>query len=98
MAAAPDAQVITANALRSGHVVWLTASGDWSGDLRAAQVFTDPDLANTSLALAQARVSEVVGAYLARVRATPDGPAPAHFREAFRRDGPSAAARIPAQG
>ena len=91
-------QVVTANALRSGHVVWLTATGQWSDSLHAAQVFTDPDVAETVLALAQARTSEVVGAYLARVDPTPDGPAPVHFREAFRRDGPSPAARIPARG
>ena len=31
----------------------------------------------------------VVGAYLADVRFGPDGPEPAHFREAFRAGGPT---------
>jgi len=38
---------------------------------------------------AQARSREIVGAYLADVRPGPDGPEPAHFREDFRRKGPS---------
>ncbi len=91
----PFAQVVTANALRSGRVVWLTETGEWSTDLRRAAVLTDPDQAAQTLARAVARSSEVVGCYLADMRAGPLGPEPVHFRETFRRDGPSDAARIP---
>ena len=91
-------QIVTANALRSGRVVWLDADGGWTQDMRRALVLTDPDTAKAALARAQAQAADIVGAYLADARVTPDGPQPTHFREAFRRDGPSAAARIPSKG
>ncbi len=93
-----QAQVVTANALRSGKVVWLTAEDTWSLALQDARVFTDAALAAAALSQAAKRSAEVVGCYLADVRATDTGPEPVHFREAYRRDGPSLAARIPAQG
>ncbi|WP_372841015.1 DUF2849 domain-containing protein [Phaeovulum sp.] len=96
MAQHAPATVVTANALRSGKVVWLTASDDWSHEMRAACVYLDAAQAEAALARAQARMGEVVGCYLAEVRPTPQGPEPLHFREVFRRDGPSHAARIPA--
>lgn len=92
------AKVVTANDLRSGHVVWLTAAKDWSSALSDALVLTDATEAADVLSHAQARSAEVVGCYLADVRSTSAGPEPVHFRETFRRDGPSPAARIPAQG
>jgi len=95
MSRTAPAQVVTGNALRSGKVVWLTAAEDWSHEMRGARVFLDASEAEAALARAQARTGEVVGCYLAEVRPTPQGPEPTHFREAFRRDGPSPAARIP---
>lgn len=91
----PKLQVVTANALISGHSVWLTASGGWSPHMRDARVFDDPQQADDALAQAARRGDIVVGAYLATVRAGAGGPEPTHFREAFRRDGPSPAARVP---
>lgn len=88
-------QVVTGNALVSGRVVWLAANGAWVRDLALARVFTDPAEAEVALARVQAPGSPVVGCYLAPVRLTAAGPEPLHFREAFRRDGPSAAARVP---
>ncbi len=95
MARAPVPQVVTANALVSGRVVWMTRSGGWETRLAAAAVFDDPAQAEAALTRASRQGDRVVGAYLAPVRPGADGPQPAHFREAFRRDGPSAAARIP---
>lgn len=95
MPRAAKAQVITANALRSGRVVWLDQQDAWTRDMRAAQVFTCPNEAEAALARASGRVAEIVGCYLADVQPGPDGPEPVHFREAFRRAGPSAAARLP---
>jgi hypothetical protein len=86
-------QVVTANLLREGHVVWLAADDGWTRDLACARAFADPAEAEAALARAAARSSEVVGAYLAPMRATDRGPEPVHFREAFRRAGPSARAR-----
>lgn len=88
-------QVVTGNALVSGRVVWMAPGGAWVRDLAAAQVFTDAAQAEEALARAQAPGSPVVGCYLTEMQLTSHGPQPTHFREAFRRDGPSSAARIP---
>jgi hypothetical protein len=82
-------KVITANALLEGDVVYLTADDRWSRSLTEAEMLTDEADAQYRLLQAQARSREIVGAYLADVRPGPDGPEPAHFREDFRRKGPS---------
>ncbi len=81
--------VITANALLEGDVIWVTSDNALTRDLSQAQVFTDRAEAEAALAEASARTGEIVGAYLADIRLTQEGPAPAHFREAFRTRGPS---------
>jgi hypothetical protein len=90
-------RVVTGNALIEGHVVWLAADGSLIRDMTRAQVLTDPDAAEAALARTAVRRAEVVGCYLAEVRLTPQGPQPTHFREGFRRDGPSPAAKVPAR-
>lgn len=82
-------QVVTANDLITGHVVYLTALDRWSDHLHDAEVLTDEAHAQIRLLDAQRQSRVVVGAYLAEVRATEAGPIPAHFREAFRATGPS---------
>lgn len=82
-------KVITANALLSGDVVYLTAGNTWSPRLSEADVLSDEADAQIRLIEASARVSEVVGVYLADVAPAADGPRPTHFREAFRMRGPS---------
>lgn len=82
-------KVVTANALLSGDAVWLTEDDRWSGDIAEAELLTDEAHAELRLLEAQARQSEIAGAYLAEAKETPDGPAPTHFREAFRTRGPS---------
>lgn len=81
--------VITANALIEGDVVYLSPDGGWTRDLAGARAFDDPDRAAIALAQAGKRSAEVVGCYLADMRRTPHGLAPAHFREDFRARGPS---------
>ena len=82
-------KVVTGNALLDGDVVYLTARDDWTRDLSQAELLTDEAHAQVRLLDAQSRAAEVVGAYLADMRDGPNGPEPVHFREAFRRDGPS---------
>ncbi len=82
-------QVVTANDLRIGDVVYLTAAGTWSREHGEAHLFTDEDSANAALAKAAAQSLVVVGAYLADAKAGPNGPEPVHFREVFRTRGPS---------
>lgn len=82
-------QIVTANRLREGDVVYQTAANQWSGLHREAELLTDPDKAASRLAHAAAQRLLVVGAYLADARPGADGPEPTHFREAFRTRGPS---------
>ena len=82
-------QVVTANALLSGHVVYLCADDSWSPRLSEAEVITDEAHAQLRQLEAERQADRVVGVYLAEVRPTPRGPAPVHFREAFRATGPS---------
>lgn len=81
--------VVTANALIDGDVVYLSGDGGWTGWLSRAQVFADTAAAEAALAAAAARQHQVVGCYLAEMVLTGQGIAPAHFREEFRRRGPS---------
>ncbi|CAM3081856.1 Protein of unknown function [Paracoccus aminovorans] len=81
--------VITANDLRMGHCVWMR-NGQWTADPREAELFEDVAIAELALLDAIAQADLVVGAYLVEARRGPDGrPEPAHFREAFRRSGPT---------
>lgn len=82
-------KVITANALLEGDVVWLDANGNWTRDLQTAKAFSDPAQAQDALHHASQRHDQVVGCYLADMRLGPTGIEPAHFREDFRRRGPS---------
>lgn len=82
-------KVVTANALLEGDVIYLTEDGQWTRHLREAEMLLDAAGADLKLLEAEARLHEVVGPYLADVAAGEDGPEPVHFREDFRRRGPS---------
>lgn len=81
--------VITANDLRMGHCVWMR-DGAWTSDPREAEMFEDEAIAELALLQAIGQANVVVDPYLSEVRRDEDGrPQPTHFREAFRRRGPS---------
>lgn len=82
-------KVVTANALIEGDVVYLTDGDTWTRQLREAEVLLDEAHADLRLLDANCRQSEIVGAYLADVDVSGLGPEPTHFREEFRRTGPS---------
>ncbi|MDD7970548.1 DUF2849 domain-containing protein [Roseinatronobacter alkalisoli] len=82
-------KVITANALLEGDVVWLSHDGNWTRHLADALPFSDPEQADAALQQASQRHDEVVGCYLADMRLGASGLEPTHFREDFRRRGPS---------
>lgn len=82
-------KVITANALLEGDVVYLTEGDHWTRNLAEAEILMDEADAELRLLLAQSRASQVVGAYLADMTISENGPEPTHFREDFRRTGPS---------
>ncbi|MDU8910598.1 DUF2849 domain-containing protein [Aestuariicoccus sp. MJ-SS9] len=82
-------KVVTANALIEGDVIYLAEDDSWTRDLACAEVLSDEAHAQLRLLDAARRTAEAVGVYLADVRPGPRGPEPAHFREDFRRKGPS---------
>ncbi|MDJ1007247.1 MAG: DUF2849 domain-containing protein [Paracoccaceae bacterium] len=82
-------KVVTANALLEGDVVWLTAEDAWTRDIAEAELIEDEAHGQIRLLHAEAQPDVVVGPYLADAEPTPKGPAPVHFREAFRTRGPS---------
>lgn len=82
-------KVVTANALLEGDVIYLAADDSWTRSLLQAEVIDDEAIAQLRLLDAQRQPHRVVGAYLADVIPGPRGPEPAHFREDFRRKGPS---------
>jgi hypothetical protein len=82
-------KVVTANLLREGDVVYLTADDLWSPHHHEAELIEDEAHAQMRLLHATAQKLLVVGAYLADAKPGPQGPEPTHFREEFRTRGPS---------
>ena len=82
-------KIVTANDLRLGDVVYLTADDGWSRLHGEAELIEDEAHAQMRLLHGAAQRLVVVGAYLADAKAGPNGPEPTHFREDFRTRGPS---------
>jgi len=82
-------KVITANALLEGDVVYLTENDSWTRHLSEAAILTDEADADVRMLSSEAQTDIVVGVYLADVAVGENGPEPTHFREEFRRTGPS---------
>ena len=81
--------VITANALIEGDVIYLRVDDRWSRDLAEAEILLDEAHAQLRELEASARTGEAVGVYLAEVKVVNNAPQPVHFREDFRKTGPS---------
>ena len=81
-------KVVTANHLLEGDVIYQTLDG-WTRDLAEAEILTDEAHADLRLIEASQQVDILVGAYLAEVAISETGPVPTHFREDFRKSGPS---------
>lgn len=82
-------KVVTANDLRQGDVVYLTADDRWTRHHHEAELIEDEAHAQMRLLHGAAQKLVVVGAYLADAKAGAQGPEPVHFREVFRTRGPS---------
>ena len=91
MTAHPSFRVVTANALASGDVVYLTGCDEWSPELLHAEFIDDADHADFRLTVASRQTRLVVDAHLAEVAITDQGPVPVTRREALRATGPSVA-------
>jgi len=83
-------KVITSNHLLEGDVIYLSPTGEWVRNFTKAELFTNPEVAETRLKIADQQRNIHVGAYLADAVMREDGtPEPVHFRERFRTKGPS---------
>ena len=84
-------QIVTANRLRDGAVVYLTEHGAWSERVADGRLVEDDTAAESLLGTAQASVDArlVVEPYLIDVSREADGVRPLRYREAIRAFGPS---------
>lgn len=88
---APSHQIVTANRLRDGAVVYLTSQGLWSEVLACGAVTADADTLSDLLAQAERSVAGqlVVAPYAFPVTVAQDGPRPTQKREQIRAAGPT---------
>ncbi len=86
-----SSQIITANRLLDGRVVFFTASGQWDGNVDEAEVFPDPAAAEGAIERAQAAVAigEIVDPYAIAVSAEDGRVTPTILRERIRAEGPT---------
>ena len=83
-------QIISANDLLEGDVVYLDGAGDWTRDLNQAAIAHDAEAAEALLATASAQTDRVVGAILVEISLSASGARkPVHYRDIFRERGPS---------
>ncbi|MGB1235921.1 MAG: DUF2849 domain-containing protein [Planktomarina sp.] len=82
-------KVVTGNDLLEGDVVYLNVDRQWVRTLEDAYlVEVEADTAEW-LTAGESQPNDVVGVYLMDADAGADGPVPTHFRETFRKTGPS---------
>ncbi|MBV1897566.1 MAG: DUF2849 domain-containing protein [Rhodobacteraceae bacterium] len=82
-------KIVTASDLLDGDVIYQTVDDHWSRQLADAEIITDEAHAQLRLLNAEQQQETTVGAYLADIAIGENGPEPVHFREEFRRTGPS---------
>jgi len=84
-------QILTANSLLTGGVVYLTSQNNWSSFISLAQVSDGADtikrLESTGLRAEAEQI--IVGPFLIDVTVENDIPRPTRFRERLRVNGPS---------
>ncbi|MFT5172812.1 MAG: hypothetical protein ACI8W7_000980 [Gammaproteobacteria bacterium] len=87
-------QIVTANRLLQGDVVYFNDNGAWTRELRSARVASDNESAARLLHRAEATPHLVVGPYLVDVELDEASvPSLCHMREVMRETGPSVAAQ-----
>jgi hypothetical protein len=84
-------QVIIANKLTDGFVVFLTSAGDWSNEIAAAAVAEDDAAAAVLLAQGKRaeQNNEVIDPYLIEISVREGKRIPTEYREYIRACGPS---------
>ena len=93
-------QMLTANRLSDGAVVYLTAAHEWSDRLADGRVAeTDAEAVALEAEGREAvRLRLVVAPYLIEVERTPDGLAPVRYKELIRAKGPTVPSGTPSAG
>jgi hypothetical protein len=90
MTRAPLPCIATANRLRDGRVVFLSASGAWIAAASQAAVATDSESASELLERASRASSDaVIDPYLVEVEVTDEAISPVRLRERIRAIGPT---------
>ncbi|MEM9356601.1 MAG: DUF2849 domain-containing protein [Pseudomonadota bacterium] len=84
-------QVVSANDLFDGEVVYLTENGTWSRALCDAAIADKDEAAAALIEIANRQPERVVGPYLIDVDQETDQITPSHIREKLREGGPSIA-------
>ena len=81
-------QMVTANRLTDGMVVYLTTKGDWATQFDAGAVLADQTAADAAMADADlaAKQQKIVGPYLIDVLVDGDAVKPTSTRERIRAD------------
>ena len=83
-------QVVTANDLLTGDVVYAIAGCQWSRNINDALIFNDEQAANCTLEQARRQTLEIVEPYLVSVEVDGYGNVvPLHYREQIRVNGPN---------
>ena len=84
-------QIVTANRLDDGSVVYLDGQGGWSGRIEDSRRAESLDDAEALMALANQAVADclVVGPYLIDIADEDGAVRPLHYREAIRAKGPT---------
>jgi len=83
-------QIVSANDLLEGDVVYLDGAGGWTRDLNEAAIAHNAEAAEALLATASAQTDRVVGAILVEISVSACGVRkPVHYRDVFRERGPS---------
>lgn len=92
-------QIVTANRLGDGLVVYLTGDGDWTTRLAGAAVGADAAASAALLATGEAAAAAqiVVEPYLIDVVPGDGSIVPARYRELIRASGPSVGTEVSAQ-
>lgn len=84
-------QVISANRLNDGLVVYLTEAGDWAEKIDAALIVDGQDAASAAIATANEAVAQqtIVDPYAIDIEQTDDRRQPTKLREFIRAHGPT---------
>lgn len=86
-------KAVTANLLADGAVVYLSSDNQWTADLRAARRIL-PAEADSALAAARARRTEIASAYLIDIAETGAPAGREALRETIRSRGPTVRADL----